>query len=86
MAGIPDFLALNTAVAPFDNVKVRQAVALAINRADIRDVAYLGTGELGLIEVPTGSPWYDDTGVFGGRSRTSRPPRPCWPKRAIPTV
>ncbi|MFZ1339558.1 MAG: ABC transporter substrate-binding protein [Paracoccaceae bacterium] len=65
VAGIPDFLALNTAVAPFDNVKVRQAVALAISRADIRDLAYLGTGELGLIEVPTGSPWYDDTGVFG---------------------
>ena len=33
VAGIPDFLALNTAVAPFDNVKVRQAVALAISRA-----------------------------------------------------
>ena len=65
VAGIPDFLALNTKIAPFDNVKVRQAVALAINRADIRDVAYLGTGELGLAEVPTGSPWYDATGIFG---------------------
>lgn len=64
VAGIPDFIALNTTVAPFDNAKVRQAVALAINRADIRDVAYLGTGELGLIEVPTGSTWYDATGIF----------------------
>ena len=44
---------------------MRQAIALAINRADIRDVAYLGTGELGLEEVPTGSPWYDETGIFG---------------------
>ena len=52
-------------LAPFDNPKVRQAIALAINRADIRDVAYLGTGELGLEEVPTGSPWYDETGIFG---------------------
>ena len=52
VAGIPDFLAFNTKKPPFDNPKVRQAVALAINRADIRDVAYLGTGELGLEEDP----------------------------------
>ena len=65
VAGIPDFLAFNTKKPPFDNPKVRQAVALAISRSDIRDVAYLGTGELGLEEVPTGSVWYDATGVFG---------------------
>jgi len=65
VAGIPDFLALNTKAAPFDNPKIRQAVALAINRSDIRDLAYLGTGELGLAEVPTGSTWYDKTGIFG---------------------
>ena len=64
VAGIPDFLAMNTAVAPFDDPKVRQAVALATNRSEIRDFAYLGTGELGLIEVPTGSTWYDDSTVF----------------------
>lgn len=65
VAGIPDFLALNTRKPPFDDPKVRQAVALAISRADIRDVAYLGTGELGLEEVPTGSSWYDAEGLFG---------------------
>ena len=65
VAGIPDFLTLNTKVAPFDNVKVRQAIALAINRDDIRRVAYMGTGEAGLIEVPTGSRWYNATDVFG---------------------
>lgn len=64
VAGIPDFLALNTRQPPFDNVKVRQAVALAVNRADIRDVAYSGTGEPGSIEMPTGSKWYDASGVF----------------------
>ena len=72
VAGIPDFLAMNTKKAPFDNPKVRQAIALAINRSDIRDVAYLGTGELGLEEVPTGSPWYDKTGVFGATSDTAK--------------
>lgn len=65
VAGIPDFLTLNTKVAPFDNLKVRQAIALAINREDIKKVAYMGTGEPGLTEMPTGSRWYDPTGVFG---------------------
>ncbi len=64
VAGIPDYIAMNTKTAPFDNIKVRQAVALAIGRADIRNVAYLGTGEDGLLEVPTGSSWYDTTGLF----------------------
>ena len=30
VSGIPDFLAMNTKKAPFDNVKVRQAVAYAV--------------------------------------------------------
>jgi peptide/nickel transport system substrate-binding protein len=64
VAGIPDYIGLNTKKPPFDNIKVRQAVALAINRDDIRDVAYLGTGEPGLTEMPTGSTWYDAEGLF----------------------
>ena len=72
VAGIPDFLAFNTKQPPFDNPKVRQAVALAISRSDIRDVAYLGTGELGLEEVPTGSVWYDAAGVFGAEQDIAR--------------
>ena len=71
-AGIPDFIALNTRVAPFDNPMVRQAVALAINRSEIRDLAYLGTGELGLEEVPTGSNWYDATGIFAATTDIDR--------------
>jgi len=67
VAGIPDYLAMNTTQAPFNNPKVRQAIALAINRSDIRDAAYLGTGELGLEEVPTGSTWYDESGVFAAK-------------------
>ena len=31
-AGLPDYLALNTTLPPFDNVKLRQAVAWAIDR------------------------------------------------------
>ena len=40
IAGIPDFLAMNTKKAPFDNVAVRQAVALGIDREQIRAAAY----------------------------------------------
>lgn len=58
-AGIPDFLAMNTAKAPFNKLKVRQAIAWALDRKAIRDLAYLGSGEVGIEEVPSGSPWFD---------------------------
>ncbi len=58
-AGIPDFLALNTAQPPFDDKLVRQAVYWALDRDAIRQVAYFGAGETGIEEVPTGSVWYD---------------------------
>jgi peptide/nickel transport system substrate-binding protein len=66
VAGIPDFLAMNTAKAPFDKVEVRQAVAWALDRDAIRRVAYSGTGEVGVEEVPSGSPWYDGQDAFEG--------------------
>ena len=47
-------------------------MALAVSRADVRDVAYLGTGELGLTEMPTGSPWYDATGVFAAEQDVAK--------------
>jgi peptide/nickel transport system substrate-binding protein len=72
VAGIPDYLAMNTTSAPFNNPKVRQAIALAINRTDIKDVAYLGTGEDGLEEVPTGSTWYDKSGIFGAETNVAK--------------
>ncbi len=71
-AGIPDFLAMNTTKAPFDNVLVRQAFALAVDRSEIKKVAYLGTGEDGLEEVPTGSPWYDDSNIFASKPDIER--------------
>ncbi len=97
-AGIPDYLALNTAQAPFDDKLVRQAVYWALDRTQIRDVAYSGAGEVGIEEVPTGSTWYDGTavvtpdldkgaGVVGpGRARRrshGRIPRPAPIPRAV---
>jgi peptide/nickel transport system substrate-binding protein len=57
-AGIPDFLALNTSAPPFNNKALRQAVAAAVDRKEILDVAYFGGGEQGVMEVPSGSSWY----------------------------
>lgn len=58
-AGIPDYIAMNTVTAPFDDVKIRQAVSLGIDREAIRAAAYFGAGEVGIEEVPTGSSWFD---------------------------
>ncbi|MBC7518917.1 MAG: hypothetical protein H7248_08575 [Microbacteriaceae bacterium] len=64
VAGIPDFLAMNTKKAPFDKLEVRQAVAWALDRKAIQTVAYLGTGEVGVCEVPSGSPWFDSQNPY----------------------
>jgi peptide/nickel transport system substrate-binding protein len=63
-AGIPDFLALNTTKAPFDNPAVREAIALAVDKTQIRDIAYFGAGEVGSMEVPSGSPWFGGTDPY----------------------
>jgi peptide/nickel transport system substrate-binding protein len=64
LAGIPDFLALNTKKAPFDKKELRQAIAWALDRDEIRRVAYFGAGETGSEEVPTGSKWYGGTDPY----------------------
>ena len=58
IAGIPDFLSLNCAKPPFDNMAFRQAIAFAVDRKQIRDIAYFGAGEVGSAEVPSGSVWF----------------------------
>lgn len=57
--GLPQFLMFNTTRPPLDNTALRQAIAWTIDREQIRKVAFLGAGETGSEEVPTGSPWYD---------------------------
>ncbi|GGL99746.1 ABC transporter substrate-binding protein [Nakamurella endophytica] len=60
-AGIPDFLALNCSRAPFNNKALRQAIAAAVDRKEILDIAYFGAGEQGVMEVPSGSSWFGGT-------------------------
>lgn len=64
LAGIPDFLALNTKKPPFNNKAVRQAVAWALDKNEIRAVAYFGAGQVGSEEVPTGSIWHDNADPY----------------------
>jgi peptide/nickel transport system substrate-binding protein len=64
VAGIPDFLTLNLKKAPFDNKALRQAIALVVDRREISQVAYFGTGDTGGEEVPTSSKWFTGTNPY----------------------
>lgn len=46
--GVPRILILNTSLAPTDDVKVRQAVSLAIDRQALVDTVFAGTGEVAI--------------------------------------
>jgi len=66
IAGIPDFLSMNVKKPPFNNKALRQAVAWALDKDEIRAVAYFGAGENGSEEVPSVSIWHDGTDPYKG--------------------
>jgi len=51
-------IVLNTRHKPFDNVKVRQAVAYAMNKREMVDVLYRGWGVTANQNFSPASPWY----------------------------
>lgn len=53
-------LSMNNKKAPFDNVKVRQAVMYAIDRQAVVDTAWAGYGTVVGGPVPTTDPYYED--------------------------
>lgn len=53
------YLGFNTLKPPFDNVKVRQAVALAVNKQAILDTVYQSTADIAHSILPTTSWAYD---------------------------
>jgi peptide/nickel transport system substrate-binding protein len=64
VAGLPDYIAMNCTKAPFDNVKLRQAVAWATDRKAILQLAYSGVGEVANEEVATGNAWHSGSTTY----------------------
>jgi peptide/nickel transport system substrate-binding protein len=52
-------LPMNCAVAPFDDIRVRQAVRYAVNTAAVREIAAEGYGEDITTMVPPSDPWFE---------------------------
>ena len=56
------FFILNTAKAPLDDVRVRQALALCTDSSQIRLVSQVPDGYEATSQFKTDSPWYSDSG------------------------
>jgi peptide/nickel transport system substrate-binding protein len=54
------YLALNEARKPWNNVRVRQAVAYGIDRDAIVKATSYGTAAVNQLAIPEGNPWYTD--------------------------
>lgn len=54
-----DGLIMNNAIAPFDNVKVRQAIDAVIDRKAMVEFALFGNGTPTLTMIPPGHPFYN---------------------------
>ena len=54
------YLAFNTKKAPFDNVKVRQALSMAINKQAIMDAVFQGSGKIAKNPIPPTMWSYND--------------------------
>jgi peptide/nickel transport system substrate-binding protein len=55
------FLGMNQTVAPFDNLRVRQAIHHAINKQNIADAVFYGNYTLGAGPIAPGVPGYDES-------------------------
>ena len=55
-----DYIGFNLTREPFDDVRVRQAISLALNREDLCGAGFFGLCEPVQGPIGTGSPWYFD--------------------------
>jgi len=63
-AGLPDYIAMNCTKAPFNNVRLRQAVSWATDRKAMLQLAYSGVGEVANEEVATGNAWHSGSTAY----------------------
>jgi peptide/nickel transport system substrate-binding protein len=55
---LPDFIYLNASKPPFNDVRVRQAVAWCVNRSEVVQVAFFGQAEEATEAIYSGNPLY----------------------------
>ncbi|AYJ50304.1 ABC transporter substrate-binding protein [Rhodococcus sp. P1Y] len=57
------YIAMNTRVAPFDDIRARQAVSMAIDLNSMNLATYNGSGQVPETLFPEGSPFHTDTAL-----------------------
>jgi peptide/nickel transport system substrate-binding protein len=63
---LPDFLYLNASKPPFNDARVRQAVAACVNRSEIVQVAFFGQAEEATEAIYSGNPLYTGINPWSG--------------------
>jgi peptide/nickel transport system substrate-binding protein len=63
---LPDFIYLNGSKAPFDDVRVRQAIAACVNREEIVQVAFFGQADVATEAIYSGNPYYTGLDPLAG--------------------
>ncbi len=58
------YFALNEARAPWNDVRVRQATAYAIDRDAIVQATSYGTADVNQLAIPEGNPWYTEYNTY----------------------
>ena len=61
---LPDFIYLNNSKPPFDDVRVRQALAWSVNRDEIVQVAFFGQAVTATEAVYEGNPYYSGVNLY----------------------
>jgi peptide/nickel transport system substrate-binding protein len=63
---LPDHIYLNSSKPPFDDPLVRQAIAWAVNRDEIAQVAFFGQAATATEAIYDGNPYYSGVNVYEG--------------------
>ena len=75
------YLAYNTEKKPFDDVRVRKALNMAVNKAAIIDAVFQGAGTAAKNPIPP-TIWSYNDAIVRTIPTIPRRPRSCWPRPA----